>query len=215
MTESTTAEPDDNKKQETTFDFITRRAAELSDDDRPGDIIIGDGSRLKKHYVTKAELVKQKKEWEDSCKVMREEAKRQDPIIKYCNDIRGIKPYYELSFEEMQELETKHKEEEKRLYDEQIEQCRRERRLSSVKTSTKEERKRYRVDKKQQEKDRELEEQATPFVLLSKRLEQIGCECEGERIRVAGEYCGTCRLLVKVNAYMMGEFKNTARGWHS
>jgi len=57
------------------------------------------------------------------------------------------------------------------------------------------------LDKKQHEKDRELEQQATPFVLLSKRLEEIGCECEGERIRVAGEYCDTCRLLVKVNEY--------------
>jgi hypothetical protein len=115
----------------------------------------------------------------------------------------------------LQELEAKHKEEQKRLYEEQIEQCRLERRLGSVKTSTKEERKRYKLDKKQQEKDRELEKQAMSFVLLSKRLEQIGCECQGERIRVAEEYCDTCRLLAKVNVYMMGEFKDTARGWHS
>jgi hypothetical protein len=67
-------------------------------------------------------------------------------------------------------------------------------RFTDSKRSTKEERKQYRLDKKQQQKDRE-----------------VGCECEGERIRVA-EYCDTYRLIVKVDEYMINLFRNAAQG---
>jgi hypothetical protein len=100
------ADSNNNKKEESTFDFITRRAAELYDHDYG----------IEKHYVTKAELAKQKKEWKENCKIMREQAKKEDPIIKYCDDIRGVILYYELSFEEMQELEAENNEERKNPY---------------------------------------------------------------------------------------------------
>jgi hypothetical protein len=77
--------------------------------------------------------------------------------------------------------------------------------------STKEERKQYRLDKKQREKDRQLEN-TSPITVFERRIGEIGCECEGERIRVAGEYCDTCRLIVKVDEYMMNLFRNAAQG---
>jgi hypothetical protein len=151
---------DNNKYEESTFDFITRRAAELNHDYS----VLG----TQKHYVTKAEPAKQKKEWEENCKIMREQAKKEDPIVKYCDDIRGIKPYYELSFEEMQELEAENNEERKHRMDELITS-----RFTDNKRSAKEERKQYRLDKNQQKKDRQLEN-TTPIRLFEDRLWKVG-----------------------------------------
>jgi len=196
--EATKSDNNDQKEkqgeEESTFDFIIRRATELNRDYDT------------KTYVTKAQLAQQKKEWEEQCKLMREEAKKEDPIVKYCDDIRGVTPYYELSFEKMQELEAKNGEERKHNMNELLTN-----RFTDTKRSTKEERKQYRLEKKQQQKDRQLEN-ITPIRIFERRVRKIGCECEGERIRIAGEYCDTCRLIVKVNEYMMNLFRNTAQG---
>jgi hypothetical protein len=51
-----------------------------------------------------------------------------------------------------------------------------------------------------------------PIRVFKKRIGETGCKCEGEHIRVAGEYCDTCRLIVKVDEYMMNIFRNAAQG---
>ena len=198
-TKSGTNTDQKEKQEEFVFDFIMRRAAELLKDDY-------DTTGIEKCYITKAELTQQKKEWGENCKIMREQAKKGDPIVRYCDDIRGGIPYYELSFEEMQELEDENNEERKDRMDELLNN-----RFTDTKRSTKEERRQYRLDKKQREKDRQLEN-TTPIRIFERRVRKIGCECEGERIRVAGEYCEICRLIVKANGYMMNLFRNAAQG---
>jgi hypothetical protein len=90
--------------KESPFDFITRRAAEHVQDGIEGEAEGG------KNYVTKSDIIREKKEWEETCRLMREEEQKADPIVKYCNDIRGIIPDYELSFEEMKEQAAKTRE---------------------------------------------------------------------------------------------------------
>src|SRR5690242_14608122 len=132
--------------KESPFDFITRRAAEHVADGIEGE---GDGG---KHYVTKADIAREKKEWENTCRRMREEEAKVDPIVKYCNEIRGIKPDYELSFEEWKEHGIKAREYRKRMMEEEVLEWR----FSDTKRSTKRERKEHRIEKKQREKDEQL-----------------------------------------------------------
>ena len=45
------------------------------------------------------EIAQEKKEWKEQQEEVREEHKK-DPILRYCNYIRGDKPAYDKSFEE-------------------------------------------------------------------------------------------------------------------
>jgi hypothetical protein len=77
------------------FDFIIKKAAEPEYksnfiDNHPVDQTLG----LKKR---KEELLKQKREWTEYCKKLK---KQEDPIERYCYDIRSEVPDYEISFEE-------------------------------------------------------------------------------------------------------------------
>jgi hypothetical protein len=51
----------------------------------------------------------------------------------------------------------------------------------------------------------------TPIRLFEDQVDKIGCECEAEDIR-QGIFCDTCKLMTKVNSYMMKLFKDFAEG---
>jgi hypothetical protein len=77
-----------------------------------------------------------------------------------------------------------------------------------------EKRKRMRLEKEermQQESDRKLKWNASPFRAFSKTVDRIGCRCKAEEIR-KGVYCDTCKLIVRVHEYTLDLFKNTSQG---
>ena len=83
-----------------------------------------------------------------------------------------------------------------------------------TKEEQKEERRKRRLvreERKQLESDRNLEYCGTPLRLLSERIDKIGCECEAEQMR-QGRFCDTCKLLVKVNDYILDLFKRESEG---
>jgi hypothetical protein len=51
----------------------------------------------------------------------------------------------------------------------------------------------------------------TPFWIVYDKISKIGCRCEAAHLR-RGIYCKTCRLMKKVDAYLMDLFKNAAEG---
>lgn len=59
--------------------------------------------------------------------------------------------------------------------------------------------------------DIKLELEGTPAYYLAKVIEEIGCECKAEEIRV-GEFCYTCKLLKKAGEYILDLFKREAEG---
>ena len=152
---------------------------------------------------------KKSQEWKES----QEQAKQEDPIERYCNTIRGITPDYEISYEEsvkMQEenwnYREKNLEKERESWNKPID--------GMAKTEKEQERRKRRLvreERKQLESDRNLEYHGTPSRLLSKRVDKIGCECEAEQMR-QGIFCDTCKLLVKVNDYILDLFKRESEG---
>ena len=75
------------KKPEDVVCFIVRRA--LEPDNHP--------NTATKLRIQTGAVQREKKEWLDYCK---EQLKEEDPMERYCYDIRGIEPEYDLSFEE-------------------------------------------------------------------------------------------------------------------
>jgi hypothetical protein len=53
--------------------------------------------------------------------------------------------------------------------------------------------------------NKELESKS-PFHLLSKRIEKVGCNCVAEEMR-QNHYCNTCVLLVRVNEDLEDRFR--------
>ena len=76
-----------------------------------------------------------------------------------------------------------------------------------------EKRKRKRLRKEerfQEEADRILERQS-PIYMFRQRVDEIGCRCEAEEMR-RGIFCETCKLIRRVNEYMLDLFKNASQG---
>jgi hypothetical protein len=77
-----------------------------------------------------------------------------------------------------------------------------------------EERKKRRLvgeERKLGKSDWNLKYHGTPNHLIEKRIRKLRCECEAEKMR-QGIFCPTCRLLVKVNDYLLDLFKDAAEG---
>ena len=72
-------------------------------------------------------------------------------------------------------------------------------------------RKAIREKHKQEAADQKLEFEGTPQYHLREQVEEIGCECKAEEIR-AGNFCDTCKLLFKVEQYMIDLFKRESEG---
>jgi hypothetical protein len=146
--------------------------------------------------------------------------KKISPIEHYCNVIRNITPNYELTYEEYKELGNKSEEYRNKLRDEDIKRNKilhdkipKPEGINKTKWERQQRRIRrmVREEIRQEEKDSELELHSTPSYLFSKVIDEIGCECKGEEIR-AGNYCNTCKLLVRVNEYLHHLFKAASQG---
>jgi hypothetical protein len=198
-----------DEKGENVFDFIVRRA--LEPDNHP------DTARTIKIY-TKEQLQQQENDWLEYCQRLRRE---EDPIERYCYDIREEVADYEISFREQLRLEGESEHQSKVRWIEEAKDIRiardflRKKPEEMTKTQwTKEKRKRKRLEKeeiKQQQTDSNLKQYGSPLSLFSKRVKKIGCRCEAEAMR-RGIFCDTCRLLVKVDGYMLDLFKNASQG---
>jgi hypothetical protein len=51
----------------------------------------------------------------------------------------------------------------------------------------------------------------TPRWLVSNKIDAIGCQCEAEDLR-RGINCKICKLMLKVDNYMMNLFRDAAEG---
>lgn len=197
------------EKEENVFDFIVRRA--LEPDNHP------DTARTIKIPTKEQVLQQQEENWLQYCQRLR----REDPIERYCYDIREEVADYEISFKEHLRQEEEREHRIKIRLVEEAKDIRLARDFLTNKPSgmtktqwTKEKRKRKRLDKEEmnrQQLDSNLKQYGSPLSLFSKRLKKIGCRCEAEAMR-RGIFCDTCRLLVNVNRYMLDLFKNTSQG---
>ena len=72
-------------------------------------------------------------------------------------------------------------------------------------------RKERREENKQRELDDKLLSHFTPWTMLKDQIGTIHCRCEAQGIR-QGHFCDTCKLLVKVNEFLIRLFKDSAQG---
>lgn len=157
-------------------------------------------------------LLEQKRKWLEHCE---EQKKQEDPIERYCYDIRCEIPDYEISFEVRQkEIKELRQIRDAILKEEQDAQT------TDVKPQgmtnkqwSKEKRKTKRLkreERHQEEADRMLEQQS-PIYMFRQRVKKIGCRCEAEEMR-RGIFCETCKLIRRVNEYMLDLFMNASQG---
>jgi hypothetical protein len=149
-------------------------------------------------------------EWIEYCE---EQKQKETQIERYCNQILGIKPDYEMTFEESSRLEEENWNARcKGMYE-----CHQEHDFLYEKPEGmtvkewKEKKRLIKLERKQRERDSYLEITSTPNWLIAETIQKIKCDCMAEGIR-NGVTCDTCKLLVKVNDYMMNLFKDAAEG---
>jgi hypothetical protein len=198
------------RQRNDTFDFIVRRA--LEPEYQPDYIEEKTVVQSLGLQEAKKALLEQKRKWLEHCK---EQKKQEDPIERYCYDIRGEIADYEMSFEEHQkEIEESWQMREATLKEEQDAQT------TGVKTQgmtnkewSKEKRKKKRLkreERNQEEADRMLERQS-PHRLFIQRVVKTGCRCKAEEMR-RGISCDTCKLIRRVDENMLDLFKNASQG---
>lgn len=197
---------DDNKKADV-FDLIINRAQQLAHDNTEHKTTPAmRATKLK----TEKQVYKEYQEWE---RKKLETRNKTYPILCYCDDIRGVVHAYEITFEEYKKTSEASEKYREKLMNEKG-QNRKQPMKNMTKAEQKEERKKRRLVREQHKQDKldqNLEAYRTPSYLLYKVIDEINCECEAEKIR-AGEYCDTCKLLVKVNEYMLDLFKRESQG---
>jgi hypothetical protein len=142
------------------------------------------------------ELEQERKKWLDYCASQK---RKEDPIEKYCYEIREEMPDYELSYEEYQKEVNKRRKERQEILNKE-----------NQAPTDKRSRQLQREEAKQERLDFRLEENS-PFHIFLDRVEKISCRCKAEAMR-QGIYCDTCRLIVKINEYMLKIFKDSAQG---
>jgi hypothetical protein len=153
---------------------------------------------------------KERQEWKEWQKQVKQE---EDPIEGYCNTIRGITPDYEISYEDKKQREEENWNYRKEMFEKEKESWNKSMEEMTKAEQKEEKRKRRlaREERKQLESDRNLKYHGTPSRLLSERIDKVGCECEAEQMR-HGIFCDTCKLLVKVNDYILDLFKRESEG---
>jgi hypothetical protein len=189
------------KQRKDTFDFIVAKAMEP--EYQPEFIRNNAVVQTLGIQKQKEELLEEKRQW---LKNGEEEKKREDPIERYCHDIRGEVPNYAITFEQ-------YKKEEERAWQERRDVLEKEQGENTMylkpermteKQWVKERRKRKRLQQeemKHRESDEKLERHS-PFHLFEGRVHKIGCECKAEEMR-RGIFYDTCKLIVKVNEHML------------
>lgn len=158
---------------------------------------------------------KEKLEWEKYC----EEKKKNEHIIeRYCYDIRGETPDYEMTFEESEKKAGESWEYRQDLLekerDPEWEYRSGDKREGLTKSQSEKQKKRKRLLAREQRKEHKANwdlKMNSPVHMLSKMIDKIDCRCEAEEMR-AGKFCDTCRLIVKVHEYTLDLFKRTSQG---
>ena len=203
---TTSSTNDDDKKPEGTFEFIVRRA--LEPDNHP--------DTAERTGIQTNELRDEKSKWKEYCK---QKNKEEDLIERYCYDIRGESPDYEITFEDM--IKIRREGDQAARMSEKFDDINRQRRLIQNKPegmTTKQwikENKRKRLllkeQMKQEQLDSHLESSKNPLSLFVNTLEKVGCRCKADQMR-RGIFCDTCRLIVKVNEYTLDLFNRASKG---
>jgi hypothetical protein len=148
-------------------------------------------------------------------------------IEHYVSDIRNRVDYWDQSFEDYEEhkrIERKRMDEiHKKVYIDKTEsepttprlEYRSFRDKGKPKDMTNEQyQKELKAQAKQLNKERKTDEaisHKTPWWIFHNKVNAIRCECDAEALR-RGEHCKTCKLLAKVDKYMMELFKEEAEG---
>jgi hypothetical protein len=169
-------------------------------------------------------LEEEKREWIETCKLAK---KTENPLDRLCYDILGVIPDYELTFEEWKNDDDAFQDKRHRIADQEVKdrdleskktfQSRRRRPEGITNKEWEKERKRVKREKneksKQDQLDRELEYKYNPANMLYEKIEKIKghCDCKGENIR-QGIVCPICKILTKVDSYMMTQLKDAAGG---
>jgi hypothetical protein len=142
--------------------------------------------------------------------------KEEDPLERYCYDIRGERAAYEITYEEMKEnmaANVMHMiaiEEQERDVERQPTKPDGMTKLQWQKESRN--KKRLSAEKRKQgQSDWNLKRNLAPLQLFSKRIDKISCRCEAEEMR-AGRFCDTCKLIVRINEYTLDLFKRASEG---
>lgn len=159
-----------------------------------------------------------KKAWEE----LRASYRKEETylITHYVSQIRNDVDYWDQSFEEMEESkrEEAYWNERSKIdytipvieYEEFRENKPEGMTDKEYEKKKKELRKLALQDKKERETDRVIEEH-TPYWIFHDKVSAIKCECRAEDLR-RGIYCKTCKLVLKVDKYMMELFKDSAQG---
>jgi hypothetical protein len=201
---------DQEKWKKDVFDFIVRKA--LEPEYQPDYIEEKTVVQSLGLQEAKKALLEQKRKWLEHCK---EQKKQEDPIERYCYDIRCEIPDYEISSEVHQkEIEELRQMRDAILKEEQDAQT------TDVKPEgmtnkqwSKEKRKTKRLkreERNQEEADRRLERQS-PIYMFRQRVVKTGCRCKAEEMR-RGIFCDTCKLIRRVDECMLDLFKNASQG---
>jgi hypothetical protein len=198
------------RQRNDTFDFIVRRA--LEPEYQPDYIEEKTVVQSLGLQEAKKALLEQKRKWLEHCK---EQKKQEDPIERYCYDIRCEIPDYEKSFEERQkEIEESWQMREATLKEEQDAQTtwvKPEGMTNKEWSKEKRKTKRLKREERNQEEADQVLKQQSPHRLFRRRVDKIGCRCEAEEMR-RGIFCETCKLIRRINEYTLDLFKNASQG---
>ena len=173
-------------------------------------------------------------EREEYAKLRREAKESEDPIERYCYDIRGIIPWYDITYDEKKRLTATREERyrgtsiagRKEPTDEQQERqewlettnilslAQKPERMTDKEWATKKKvaKKLRRELKRERDDDMKLWSN-NPTGMFNRRVDNLRlmCYCNGRVIR-NGRICKICRLAKKVDEYMLNLFKDAAEG---
>jgi hypothetical protein len=167
---------------------------------------------------------------EEYAKSCREAKEREDPIERYCYDIRGIEPWYNITYDEKERFQARREEERTKnseLTEQQQEDQEFQRILDVLYRTEKPEgitdkewaakkreaRKLRREIKKESDDDFELKYHGSATGILNDRVNKLHymCYCTGRDIR-NGKVCKICKLAKKADEYLVSLFKDAAEG---
>jgi hypothetical protein len=168
-----------------------------------------------------------REEYAESCRKSKE---NEDLIERYCYDIRGIIPWYDITYDEKESLLARRVEaaaKSTELTEQQQEDQEFQRTLEILYRTKKPEgmsdkewaakkreaRKLRREIKKENDDDFELKYQGSATGIFNDRVGKLHymCYCTGRDIR-NGRVCKVCKLSKKVDEYMLNLFKDAAEG---
>jgi len=182
-------------------------------------VIYENGHTFEENQYCKAcKNIRDRREYEEEQERTRRE---EEPIERYSNKILGYRADYDIPYEEYLEIEKERRE----SIDKQLEPIKeaieygrssnnRTKKIKLPKGMTKtkwlkqqrEKRKQAKYEDKQRRIDQHLRFHGSPNRLIIQRIDKIRCDCEAQEMRI-GKFCATCQLLIKVDSYMLGLFR--------